>query len=141
MNIIPLQIGVQWGWATDGTIVFSPSAHAPNKGGSQKIGPRGGDRLLRAISWQSSLKVGGEVLLHLVCGPTGNALGEDGQRNLLSVHHIGEQSTMVCRDVNFGGFGMELPADYIIWVYGEGGGVPHPAPVEIQTTLYVTDTP
>lgn len=145
MNIIPLHIGVQWAWAKDGTSVFSPSAHSANMGGSQRIGPRGGDRLLRAMAWQSSVKIGHhEVLLHLVCSPEGNGLGEGGQITILSTHHIGNEPASVIRDVSFGEHGLLLPADYTIWVYGEGGpngesGWDHPAPVEIQTALYVTD--
>ena len=34
--IIPLQLGVQWAWASQG-IVFSPNADAPNMGGNSFI--------------------------------------------------------------------------------------------------------
>lgn len=138
---LPRPIGVQWAWASDGSIVFSPSAFSPNMGGMQRtLGPEGGDRLVRSISWQSSVKSGNhEVLFHLVASPHGFLLGEDGEILLLSVHHIGDGPTMVTRDVTLSGHGILIPQGYVIWVYGEGAGWPHPAPVEVQTMLYLTD--
>ena len=134
--IIPLQLGVQWAWASQG-IVFSPNADAPNMGGNSFI-MQGGDRHVVAIAWQSSLKVAGEILLHFMASPTGTV---EGAFTLLSTHHIGNGPTMVIRDVHFPvDAPIVIPGEWKVWVYGEGGGLAHPAPVEIQTTLYVTDS-
>lgn len=111
-------------------------------GGRQATGPEGGDRLVTSISWQSSVKVPNhEVLLHLVASPTGSYLGEEGEIPLISgIHHIGgHDPTMVVREPNFGEKGIRIPAGYVIWVYGEGGGPAHPAPVEVQAMIYMTD--
>jgi hypothetical protein len=137
VQITPLHIGVQWAWARLPDIVFSKSAFAPNMGGNQRIEITD-PVIIRGIAWQSSVKTGAhEILMHFMVSPFGNGLGEEGEINLLSTHHIGNTPTMVIKSVQFGkDEGIYVPAGRVVWVYGEGNGPTHPAPVEIQSTLY-----
>lgn len=132
-------IGVQWPTRHDGQdFVFAPTAQAPNSGGvSYFVMPY--DGFVTSIAWQSSMKVGpGELLLHFTAGPTGSQLGEPGSIHLLSTHHIATSGAQTIPKIVQLPEGLRIPAGYVVWVYGEGacGMAPHPAGVEIQTTVY-----
>ena len=130
---IPANFGAQWSWAAEG-IVFAPAARAPHAGGLPAVRwPEGA--VVLEIAWQSSVKVAGEVLYHLVASPTGSGINEPGRVILLSTHHVGEGPTMLVKRVA-PSKPIPIPKGWVTWVYGEGSGAPHGAPAEVQFTFY-----
>ena len=129
-----ITIGVQW---PTGQFNFANTCRTPNSGGVACFHfPNGGK--LRAISWESSIKVPhDEVLFMLVMSPTSEFAGST---VLLSMHHNAASGTSSnFKDVNLSGY-LYVPPGYFVWVYGEGTVNSHPAGAEIQTTLYVEGT-
>lgn len=137
MKLFTRSIGVQWAWDN---FIFSPHAFCANAGGNHFVKFQEG-ALLRAYAWQSSVKTPEhEVLLHFVISPEGTGLGEPGEVAILSTHHIGgSEPTMIVKTLTFPlGHWLEIPKGWVAWIYGEGAGPTHPAPVEVQTMLYCT---
>lgn len=141
-QLIPVHIGVQWAWHPTPNGPFSSSATSPNMGGSQAAYfPN--EMVIRGFKWQSSVKTkNSEVLLHFQLAPTGSGLGEPGSMNLFSVHHItiADSQTIATPIMFEKDEGIVVPAGWVVWVYGEGVGPAHGAPVEVQTTLFVAPT-
>lgn len=134
----PASFGAQWSWAPQG-IVFASAAKAPHAGGLHAVRwPEGA--VVLEIAWQSSVKVAGEVLYHLVASPTGSGINEQGRVILLSTHHIGEGPTMLVKRVA-PPKPIPIPKGWVTWVYGEGSGEAHGAPAEVQFTFYVRGIP
>lgn len=125
-----ITMGVQW---PTGTFNFASNCKTPNSGGVACFYfPNGGK--LRAISWESSVKLAhDEILLMLVMSPTP---AFSGSNVLLSVHHNkGNDPGSNFKHVNLNGH-IYIPPGHYVWIYAEGTVNAHPAGVEVQSTLY-----
>jgi len=132
LGVQAVTIGVQW---PTGNFNFAKTCKTPNSGGVACVYlPNGGK--LRAISWESSVKVPhDEILMMLVMSP-GYAM-DGGHTVLLSVHHNkGTDPGSNFKDVNLNSY-VYIPPGYYVWVYGEGTVNSHPAGVEVQSTLFI----
>ena len=130
-GLLAFTLGAQW---PTGQFKFVNNCKMPNSGGvSCFYFPNGGK--LRAVSWESSIKVAhDEVLLMLLMSP-GYAF--DGSTTLLSMHHnVGSAPSSNFKGVSLNGY-VYIPPGYYVWLYGEGTVNAHPAGVEVQTTIYV----
>lgn len=141
-EMVSSSVGAQWAWGK-GTIVIAGSAYAPNMGGAGTLYCPYGNSIFGFV-WESSIKTNAhEVLFHWVASPQGSKLGESGEKKLLSMHHVSiNRTTSHVATVSFP-YDRPLiaPTGWRIWVYADGGpgdatSANHPAPVEVQATLY-----
>ena len=135
-------VGAQWAWP-NGTHIIVGSANAPNKGGVSTLYCPNGNNVFGYI-WQSSVKVNAhEVLFHWVISPNGYKLGEAGEKKILSAHHVSTNKTTMLPMTSMFPYDRPLivPKGHRIWIYADGGpgdvaSASHPAPVEIQASIY-----
>ena len=122
-SLLPVQIAVQFGWDASDVLACGIAGTA-----NCATFPAGAT--IQEVSWLSTLKVPGEVLIGLLLyDPATRRVTEWPRTN----HAV---PGPIARDFP----GLTVPPGGIVGVVFVGGGAPHPAPVEVQVTLWVVSS-
>lgn len=134
-HVCPFHIGAEWAWIPASE---PPKFSYPPTGGKSfyQVGSSG--LMVSSISFQSSVKTSNHEVLFVLLMSPGD--GYEGGRAILLNHNHGLKPSSITKNLSLTE-PMLVPANWYIWVWPASVHHPefqqvHPAPMEVQVTLF-----